>query len=581
MFDIDISITFSVVPVVTPIEPVHDVAVAYKDDHMLKFKCNVTIPVANKGNVFDLKWDLNGKTIFPITKNIKEDDFERTAVLTANDLKREKQQMGFKLKCSVRARALPNSVPTMFIESKEFYAGIMVNTSTLTVNAGETAYVQIRSTVPITCLDVKNRKLDCFIRFEMLDYKAETAITSHDQFCKTKTRTHASRLCGVDFNARTWSTFQLLTLPTKSEQQIRDEYTAIVKLRSIGVKSDDLWYGYTLPDIKIKIRGKKFVPATCTSVTDPHITTFDHKSFTTFETGEYVLYKHLQKPVAVHVIHKSHGTEPRWNCAVAVQAGADTFIVYGCDRRWRHRRAFCDKIHGSNLDVYERNQGKDFEVHLPTGARVLIKVRGYPHSGMFERYIDVQIFASTLDENFTGGLCGKFNRNPQDDFTDPNGRVVNENKFKKSWHVDPADSLFIAQARKEVLQRSQYVCSCIHYSTPNPNGDLDTTADCNWDDSVKVCTAPTYSEQQCQYKHRREANDEMEIDIPEDIVIFKPAPPDSNKWKNGWNETAAKSHCSTVLHNSQMYKQCKDLVHFNESQAIQMCAEDIKVRKFI
>lgn len=87
----------------------------------------------------------------------------------------------------------------------------------------------------------------------MLDYKAETKSTSHDQFCKTNTRTQASRLCGVDFNARTWNTFQLLTIPTKSDQQIRNEYTAVVKLRSIGVNSDDLWKGYTLPDIKVSI----------------------------------------------------------------------------------------------------------------------------------------------------------------------------------------------------------------------------------------------------------------------------------------------------------------------------------------
>ncbi|CAC5358649.1 unnamed protein product [Mytilus coruscus] len=601
-----INITFSVIPDVTPIEPEHNVAVAYKDDHMLKFRCNIQIPVANRGHVFDLKWDLNGRSIFPISKNIKEEDFHKKAVLTANDLKREKQKtIGFKLKCSVRARAVPNSVPTIFIESREFYAGIMVNTSTLIVNAGETAYVQIRSTVPITCSNFNIRKLECYIRFEMLDYKSEIMSTSHAQFCQTQKRTQASRLCGVYFNARKWSTFQTLIIPTKSDQHIRDKYTAIVRLKSVGINSDDLWLGYILPDIrvkwlcgaltldsclipidlsrndfkslkKIRIRGGKFIPASCTSVTDHHITTFDGRYFTTFETGEYVLYKHLQKPVAVHVIHKSHGSSPRWNCAVAVQAGADTFIVYGCDRRWRHRRAFCDKIHGSYLDVYERNQGKDFEVHLPTGARVLIKVRGYSHSGIYDRYIDVQIFASTLDEKFTGGLCGMFNRNVNNDFADPNGRVVNEDKFKKSWHVDPDDSLFIARAHKEILQRSQYICSCIHYSTPNPNGDLDSTADCNWDDSTPVCTAPTYSEQQCQYKHRREAQDVMEIDIPEDIVIFKPAPPDSNKWKNGWNETAAKNHCKTVLHNSQIYKQCKNLVHFNETQAIQMCVEDIK-----
>lgn len=68
---------------------------------MLKFRCNVNIPVENKGHVFDLKWDLNGKTILANdtnTTNIKEEDFIQQAVLTADDLKRQNQTtMGFKV----------------------------------------------------------------------------------------------------------------------------------------------------------------------------------------------------------------------------------------------------------------------------------------------------------------------------------------------------------------------------------------------------------------------------------------------------------------------------------------------------
>lgn len=82
------------------------------------------------------------------------------------------------------------------------------------------------------------------------------------------------------------------------------------------------------------------------------------------------------------------------------------------------------------------------------------------------------------------------------------------------------------ERRSEVLERSYYVCSCNNHTTPNQDDDLETTAHCNWDESIPVCTLPTYSEQQCPSKHTREARDNNEIDAPEDFVIFKPAPPD-------------------------------------------------------
>lgn len=90
------------------------------------------------------------------------------------------------------------------------------------------------------------------------------------------------------------------------------------------------------------------------------------------------------------------------------------------------------------------------------------------------------------------------------------------------------NSLFIAKARKEVLERSQYGCSC--NKTQIINGDLYTKAYCDWDESTPVCTTPTYSEQQCQYKHKRETRDDDEIDAPLDYVIFKPAPPQVCIW---------------------------------------------------
>ena len=77
-----------------------------------------------------------------------------------------------------------------------------------------------------------------------------------------------------------------------------------------------------------------------------------------------------------------------------------------------------------------------------------------------------------------------------------------------------------------MIARSQYVCSCV--KTENGVNRFSQTANCNWDDSIKVCTTPSWSEQQCKFRHRRSTNteeNEMDIDIPEDIVQYQPAPP--------------------------------------------------------
>lgn len=116
------------------------------------------------------------------------------------------------------------------------------------MNAGETAFVQIRSTVPITCSIYQGIKTDCHIRFQMLEYKA-----GHGQICKTNEPPKSTQLCGVYFDAWKWNTFQKLTVPTKSEQRIINEYPAIVKLKSGNISSDDLWNDYLLPDIAVSI----------------------------------------------------------------------------------------------------------------------------------------------------------------------------------------------------------------------------------------------------------------------------------------------------------------------------------------
>lgn len=47
--------------------------------------------------------------------------------------------------------------------------------------------------------------------------------------------------------------------------------------------------------------------------------------------------------------------------------------------------------------------------------------------------MNVDIYASTLDEGQTSGLCGTLNGKRGDEFTEPNGAITNQNSFVKSW----------------------------------------------------------------------------------------------------------------------------------------------------
>ena len=66
----------------------------------------------------------------------------------------------------------------------------------------------------------------------------------------------------------------------------------------------------------------------------------------------------------MNTIHKWF-SESTWagNCAIAIRAAADVFIIYGCGTpgRWIIKRLNCDNEH-QYLDIYER--GKDYEVRM-------------------------------------------------------------------------------------------------------------------------------------------------------------------------------------------------------------------------
>lgn len=62
---------------------------------------------------------------------------------------------------------------------------------------------------------------------------------------------------------------------------------------------------------------------------------------------------------------------------------------------------------------------------LPTGTRIDVTVH--------YSWLNIDIHVSASDWEQTEGLCGTYNGNKDDDFTNKNGIIVHKREFVKSW----------------------------------------------------------------------------------------------------------------------------------------------------
>lgn len=206
--------------------------------------------------------------------------------------------------------------------------------------------------------------------------------------------------------------------------------------------------------------------ATCKSINDPHIATFDGNEYNNFYEGEFILYEHLYLPYKVHVIYQKcgPGVTASCNCGVAIQSGDDVIVI---DRCYRRRQPF-NRIMGNNLDpyftyltidlylnndltpgttIFEEAEGKKYFVYLPHGGTVKVMVSG--------DLLNVWIISSPKDKYKTKGLCGTYDQLKSNDFLLRNGTTMSYSQpyqgyrlqpreFSLSWRVDlyGPDSLF-------------------------------------------------------------------------------------------------------------------------------------------
>ncbi|VDI81460.1 Hypothetical predicted protein [Mytilus galloprovincialis] len=562
-------ITFSVSPQVEPFIPTFDYTSELRN---LAFKCQVAMPSEYRQYVFDISWHINKNEVSYKSK-ISYSQLDSEAVLHGKDWKAHPngpKVLGFWVTCSMRARQSADDVPTAYSNSEDFFAGVQIEETSFIVKSGETVNINIKSTVPVTCVDA-GAGIDCKIQIEL--FSLQDQIKSRPANCNDSLSDDIIKMsrssCGLPFNGTEWQKYQTFTLNTLGDEAVRPSYTCTAKLIAKS-NIDYLWKDYQLPEVSIHVLNEYRPPEMCFSVNDPHLTTFDGKYFTSHDTGEFVLFRHRTKPIEIHTIQRRDDRfEYASNCAIIVRASTDMFVIYGCNKptRWIARRLNCKRAH-QFLEVLEK--GHEYEVVLPTGTRITVQVK--------EFWLNIAIAVSSLDWKETEGLCGTYNYQIDDDFTNREGNIVNQTEFMNSWKVERSQSLFVAKARTEKMKTETLYCTCYDESfIEEIHEEIQKTADCTWKDSLPLCKPVNWKENTCQNygRTKREIADDFEFDVPLDVVKFREGPKEF-KWKNGWNEQKAVNACESYFEKSKLFKLCSKITQPSGID-IKTCVADIQI----
>ncbi|XP_060071672.1 von Willebrand factor D and EGF domain-containing protein-like [Ylistrum balloti] len=517
---------------------------------------------SNEPLLYQVTWYVDGKFLMslPAQRYQHIDKIE----LDENNLK----YMGRRVSCSVRARYSPKGPPGISTTSPDFFMGIEVISTVVDVTREEGGTIRFRPTVPIGCTPPS--ATSCKLRIVMQ--------TLNEDACDSLGVLGNSD-CGVEVETSDWNReFEIAVVANVPDVY---EYRKVfeVKLSTLEQYRHHLvWSRYQLPPIRVNVVDKTVPLANkiCYAQNDPHLKTFDGRTYDIHNKGTFVLYRSKKHSIQVQSYFQScNGGYPHCVCGVAVQAGRDVFVFDRCNGFYDYQ--FClDGI----LDVRrDPKSSRKYRIYTPTGTMIEVS----DHNCCGGSFVTVSVRPSKRDIDASEGLCGTLNMNHQDDFLKSDGKLATDaNTFSMSWRIDRAGEadLFSRTLNHNKLQKwgqQNELCSCEYNRTieipvsPKVVCKSNLVSDCmqnaRLEKRIDTCKVHTVLRGK---RSLRSINDGQRR---RDTYLLNLKKRSTNRVN--MDKQQAVQYCTDSLTKSAAFNLCGTVPNVNISDSINICALDI------
>ncbi|KAI2650490.1 von Willebrand factor D and EGF domain-containing protein [Labeo rohita] len=348
-------------------------------------------------------------------------------------------RLGETFSCSVSTFLLnSSSSQSASKESPGFFAGIKFVPDVLHIREDAKKHVlAVHSTVPVPCHGFEHSRR-CKVSLALSVHESDNVVVEVSNVALSSCSVELlSQPCRNNVCAQGTVTLTAVTDFTRDGNRV----SFLSAQPAEG--SPRLWRGYNPPALKITVQD---VPtATCYSLTDPHVITFDGRRYENQQTGTFLLYKSAKRVFEVHTRQWDCGSRHysvACTCGVAAREGNEVVTFDMCNGQPQETRPHLSiKALGpsvtSQIKIHETHQGKKVTIVFASGAFVRADVSDWGMS--------LSVRAPSQDFNATRGLCGLFDRNSHNDLHHPGGisyRDKDLEEFIQGWRIAPGESLF-------------------------------------------------------------------------------------------------------------------------------------------
>ncbi|XP_056007282.1 uncharacterized protein LOC125666050 [Ostrea edulis] len=478
--------------------------------------------------------------------------------------------LGFEMQCTVGLTRNPVDEPCSIVESERFFVGLKVLDNHLPLSRKGKTTVRFHLTVPyVTPTEIVNGREQPLSSLKV----HATALSPSMDSCAGQIEV---KECSVNINAHSyenrskyanenWGEVYNVTLSHIDTDEYAVETSSLISLTTMENRNGIFNALSENITVLIEDRQDTWKGKSCGSKTDPHLYTFDGRSYENHIIGTFVLYQNTLYNQEIQTKH--HQCHPDYNfpkciCAVSVQSGMDVFVIDICDNNQLIDFVACAD---GTLSFY-RESDKVYKIVFPTGTFAIISLVEWP-MGRNSWQIDVDVYPSLLDVNNTAGLCGTLDGNQDNDFTHRNGSLENYTEypdtFSTSWIVPDDENLLNTAARQSLTSIS---------------GVLDQICTCSNGESF--CVYDTY--RQCTQTKRRRCTETA------NALSRKKRSSDRNKYVFTSNKrvkrqaptevktaSEAEEICTAQFEQSEPYKTCRQHVGDLSNSSLNNCIKDI------